>query len=248
MNISRTVILPDLHYPYTDMPALHAALHFIRKNRPQRIVLLGDNLDCEPVSRHSKGKPGLREKGGLRRDIDGFVRNILSPIENLAPSAEKWFFEGNHEAWVQQTIDEQPELQGCIDLPTLLNLKQRGWEWVQQGETRYVSRAVLLHGDSVGAGMHVSKKLVDAYCTTAIMGHVHTLGMHTKTSLARKTDKWLGVTLPCLSSLAPRYAKNQPNSWLHGFGIIEEWGRFFNLYVPIITEGKFVYGGRQYGK
>ena len=248
MKIIRTVILPDAHYPETDKDSFAAVLDFVRKTKPQRIVMLGDNLDCQPVSRHSKGKPGLREVGGLRKDIDGFMRDIMGPLEKASPSAKRIMFEGNHEAWVQQLLDEQPELQGCLDLPRLLELNKRGWEWVPQGKTRFVGKVLLMHGDSVGSSMYVSKKLVESYCCTAIMGHVHTAQMFTKTSAARKNDKWIGVTLPGLCDLAPRYAKSRPNSWLHGFGVIEEWGNFFTLYLVVITAGGFVYGGRKYGK
>jgi len=248
MKVSRTVILSDMHYPETDMASFGAALQFIQETKPQRIILLGDNLDCQAVSRHSKGKPGLREKGGLRRDLDGFNKHILTPLESASPKAERIIFEGNHEAWLQQLLEEQPELQGCLELPKLLDLAARDWQWVPQGETRFVGKVMFLHGDQVGSSIHVAKKLVDSYCATAVMGHVHTLSMYTKTSAARQRDKWVGVTLPALCDLAPRYAKGRPNAWLKGIGILEEWGKFFNLYIAIITDGAFVYGGKRYAQ
>ena len=247
IKIKKTLYLSDKHWPKTNMPAFRAALQWAQQNKPERIVLLGDNLDCEPVSRHNKGKPGLKETGGLRKDIDGFLSHILLPLEQAAPNAERVIFEGNHEAWVEQMLEEQPELKGCLDIPHLLDLKRRGWEWVPQGEHRMFGKVAALHGDSIGSSLHVAKKLVDTYCCTAVMGHVHKGSMYTKTSAAKKQDKWVGITLPGLCDLSPRYGKGAPNAWSLGCGIQEEWDEYFNMYVVFITNGRFVYGSKMYG-
>ena len=43
------------------------------------------------------------------------------------------------------------------------------------------------------------------------------------------------------------YAKNQPNAFVVGFGILEEWAHNrANLYVPIVMDGKFSFGGKLY--
>jgi hypothetical protein len=42
-------------------------------------VLLGDFLDLETVSPHTRNKPRLRRRGGYKSDIDGFKREILDP-------------------------------------------------------------------------------------------------------------------------------------------------------------------------
>jgi hypothetical protein len=44
-------------------------------------------------------------------------------------------------------------------------------------------------GDQIGSGMFVAKKLVDSFCATAIMGHVHTGSMFTKVSQVKTRDK-----------------------------------------------------------
>lgn len=249
-NTDLWVLLSDLHHPEYSKPAFKAALSFIElnKSKVKGVVLLGDNMDCVNISRHTKGKPRLRTRGGLAKDFARFNRDILLEIEKrIAPGTEKVFFLGNHEDWLEQWLDENPEFEGLVSFDKILGLTKRGWEVVQQGDHREVGKAYLIHGDQVGSGMHVAKKLVDSFCATAIMGHVHTASMHTKVSQVKTKDKWVGYTLPTLGTVSPKYAKGRPNSFVQGLGIIELWKNdFVNVYIPIILDGKFSFGGVMY--
>lgn len=246
------VLLSDIHHPDYSKPAIKAAFSFIERNKAKikGVVLLGDNMDCVNISRHTEGKPRLRTRGGIARDFSQFNRDILLPLESkIAPGTEKVFFLGNHEDWLEQWLDKNPEFEGMVSFDTCLKLSERGWEVVPQGEHREVGKAYLVHGDGVGSGMHVAKKLVDSFCATAIMGHVHTASMHTKVSQVKSKDKWVGYTLPTLGTVSPKYAKGRPNAFVHGFGIVELWPNdFINVYIPIISEGRFSFAGEMYGE
>lgn len=155
---------------------------------------------------------------------------------------------GNHELWLETWLDENPEFEGAISFDKALRLTERGWKVLEQGEFYRIGKAYVLHGDQIGSGQYVAKKLVDSYCATAIMGHVHTASMMTKVSQVKAEDKWIGYTLPTLGTLAPKYAKGSPNAFLNGFGIIELWPNgFVNVYIPVIFGGRFSFGGRVYG-
>lgn len=240
------IILPDIHHPEVCWPAFYAVLTYIKQNREgiEGVVLLGDNMDCTNISRHTKGKPRLRTRGGLQRDFEAFDREILGPLEGACGKAKKVFHLGNHEDWLEQWLDENPEFEGMFGFDKTLRLTERGWKVIPLGETSRIGKAYLLHGDQIGSGEFVAKKMVDAYACTAIMGHVHRFSAHTRTSRAKAKDKWIGVTLPTLGTLNPTYAKGRPNSFLNGFGIVELWPNgFVNVYVPIIFDGKFSFGG-----
>lgn len=244
------VILPDIHHPDHSKPAFGAALSFIERNNTKikGVVLLGDNMDCVNISRHTKGKPRLRTRGGVAKDFARFDKDILREIESrIAKDTELIFFLGNHEDWLEQWLDENPEFEGIISFDKSLGLTKRGWQVVPQGDHRQIGKAYLLHGDAVGSGVNVAKKLVDSFCATAIMGHVHAFSAQTKVSQVKAKDKWIGYTLPTLGTLSPKYAKGRPNAFLNGFGIVEEWPNgFVNVYVPVIFEGKFSFGGELY--
>lgn len=244
------VILADIHHPEFSRPAFNATLSFIHWNKAiiDWVVLLGDNMDCVNISRHTEGKPRLRTRGGLAKDFSRFDRDILKPIEaTIRPKTKKLFFLGNHEDWLEQWLDKNPEFEGIVSFDKTLGLTRRGWEVVPQGDSRRIGKAYLLHGDQIGSSMYVAKKLVDAFCATAIMGHVHTASSYTKVSHVKSEDKWMGFTLPTLGTVAPKYAKGRPNAFLHGLGVVEVWPNdYVNVYIPIILEGSFSYGGKLY--
>jgi UDP-2,3-diacylglucosamine pyrophosphatase LpxH len=245
------VVLPDIHYPYQEESAMKAVYQFLDSNRKKikKLVLLGDNMDCNNISRHTEGKPRLRTRGGIKKDFDDFDKVILRELEkNIEPLTSKIIFEGNHEAWIEQWLDKNPEFEGMVEFDKVLNLKNRGWDVVPQGGFRQVGKAYLIHGDEVGGGIYAAKKLVESFCATVVMGHVHTASMHTKVSQVKAKDKWIGYTLPTLGTLSPKYAKGRPNAFVHGFGIIEVWPNgFVNVYIPIILEGRFSFAGELYG-
>lgn len=244
------VIIADLHHPEYSKPSFNAVLSYIEENKKviAGIVLLGDNQNCENISRHTKGKPRLRTRGGINKDFVKFNSEILLPLEKaIEPGTKKIIFMGNHEDWFEQWLDENPEFEGLVSIDRILGLTKRHWEVVPQGKHRCIGKAYLVHGDQVGSSMHVAKKLVDSFCATAIMGHVHAASMYTKTSQVKQKDKWIGYTLPTMGTVVPKYAKGRPNAYLNGFGILELWpNNFINVYIPVIFDGKFAFGGKIY--
>lgn len=245
------VVLPDIHHPEHCKKSWRAVLDFIRRNKERiaGVILLGDNMNCENFSRHTKGKPRLRTRGGVDRDFRRFRTDILDPIESsVVPGTQLVFFLGNHEDWLEQWLDENPEFENAISYDKCLGLKKKGWQIIDRGESFQVGKGYLIHGDQVGSSINVARKLVELYCATVIMGHVHTASSFTKVSQIKKKDKWMGFTLPTLGTVAPKYAKGRPNAFTNGFGIIEQWSNdFINVYTPIIFEGMFSFAGEMYG-
>lgn len=243
------VLLPDLHHPEVCWPAFWAVVEFMKRNPVAGVVLLGDNMNCDNISRHNKGKPRLKTRGGLQRDLDTFDSEVLQLIEKaVGRKTERIWVMGNHEDWLEQWLDENPEFEGVVSFEKALRLAERGWKIVPQGEFYRIGKAYILHGDQIGSGQYVAKKLVESYCATAVMGHVHTASMMTKVSQVKAEDKWIGYTLPTLGTLAPKYAKGAPNAFLNGFGIVELWPNgFVNVYIPVIFGGRFSFAGVLYG-
>lgn len=248
------VVLCDIHYPEHDLKALNAVWDFLKKNskRIETVVLNGDFLDCQNLSHHTKGKPRLRKQRGYKSDLDGFAKHILNKIEALVPKARLVAICGNHEAWIEEDLlDEMPELQGVVDIPVMLKLKERGWEWLAQGKYIEIGKVVVLHGDQIGSGMHVAKKAVDSINASCVMGHVHRASSYAKAALVDEKRKWIGHTLGCLCTLAPHYAKGAPNAFTHGFGVIETYGRkgYANIHnIVIMPDGTFCFSGEVYGQ
>jgi len=47
----RTIVLPDIHYPKHDPAALRWALRYVNELQPRRVILLGDVINLDAVSR-----------------------------------------------------------------------------------------------------------------------------------------------------------------------------------------------------
>src|SRR6266704_3582410 len=137
----------DVHYPHIHRPTWNAALDFIDKNQENIAGFLfgGDQFDNAEISHHTSGKPLLRPPGSFARNTRGFDTLLTDLEERLPSKAEKVWIEGNHDAWIDQLIERQPELQGVLERPLILNLEERGWEVLQLGEGKKLGKLNAYH-------------------------------------------------------------------------------------------------------
>jgi hypothetical protein len=64
-----------------------------------------------------------------------------------------------------------------------------------------------------------------------------------------KNDKWQAYVVPCVGHLDAGYLRGRPTGWLNGFAITEfHPDGLFNNYLVNVFKGRFVYGGRTYGR
>ena len=239
----------DAHYDHYDKPTWEAIKDFVRRNRVGLFVFGGDNLDCSSISHHTKGKPMFRPQGQMKRDLDGFDRDMLKPIEALLPAdCQKVWLTGNHEDWAAQLIEEMPELDGLLDFPVYLNLKARGWDVKPQGGHFQKGKLKWIHGD-VLSGANAVKKALDIFVENIQFGHFHTAALATKILPHNRSEKWQAYSVPCVGRLDASYLKKRPTGWLNGFAITEFYGNgMFNNYLVNVFKGRFAYGGKTYGK
>lgn len=238
----------DIHFPQYDKKTLGAILSFLKQNKVDGLLLGGDSLDLETISHHTKGQPGLRRKGGLKSDLDGFATEVLSPLLKAIPkTAKKVWLDGNHERFLQDLFDEQPELEGMLSLHKHLKLKERGFTVIEQGGCYEIGELVVLHGDTIGSSGTIARKAVETFGQNVLMFHTHQLQAYTKTSPISKTRKMCGWTSPIVGSVSPRYLHKRNNSWINGMNLVlKRPNGTFNLLQLVITEGEFSYGGKTY--
>jgi hypothetical protein len=205
----------------------------------------------QEVSHWTAGKGLYRKQGALAGNLKGFTRDILDPLDRLPEQAEKVWITGNHERFLAlDLIEQQPELDGILDLDSALGLKERGYKVVGLGGHHKLGHLYVIHGETIGGGANPAKKAVDTWCQSVVMAHVHTLQQYTKASPADESKRWTGTTLPCLSETNPGYGRGRANTWLSGFGIctVRPDGAF-NLYPVVTTDGVFATpDGRVYGR
>lgn len=244
----------DLHYPIYHKPTVNALFEYLKDNPPDTFVWGGDQFHFDSISHHTKHTPIFRTRRAYMNDIEGFDRNILTPLEKLLPKGcEKIWIIGNHEDWEQDLINEQPELEGAIGHVRLLRLVERGWTVIPLGHAYKLGKLTIIHGETLtGVGNQAGKfpaaKAVELYAGNVLAGHTHAAQTYTKVSPVEHTNKWQGHISPIAGAVNPGYLRNRPTSWLNGFNRIEyfENGQF-NYYPLLVIAGRFAFGGRVYG-
>ena len=247
------VILHDIHYPLIHKPSIAAVFDFLEYNKVDNIVLGGDQFHFDCISHHTRGKGLYRLPSSYKNHVEGFDKNILTPLETLTKNAKRVYILGNHERFEHDLIEEHPELMGIVDHVSILKLKERGWNVIPLGHCSKLGNLTVAHGEILSnygnGGLYPAKKAVELYGTSVLVGHTHSAQSYTKISPVEKTKKDIGWVAPCLCAVNPSYLRNGATSWMNGFSICEtmENGNF-NLYPVIITGGKFSFAGRVYGK
>jgi hypothetical protein len=240
----------DSHYPKVNRETWGAILDFLERNRVGLFLFGGDDLDCEAISHHTKGKPLFRKEGQMKRDLDGFDREMLTPVEKLlSKDCLRVKLTGNHEAWADALIEEQPELAGLLDFPAYLRLKERGWIVKPQGGHFQQGHLKYIHGDVLTGGANAARRALDTYVESVVFGHFHAFSSATKVLPHSAKYKWQAWATGCVGNLDASYLKNRPTGWTNGFAITEFFGNgFFNHYPVTVFKGRFAYGGRMYGR
>src|SRR6266403_389667 len=142
-KVKTYVVLADIHYPKYHKPTLNAVLDFLEKNKVDGLVYQGDQLDLECISHHTKNKPLYRLRNGFIKDVEGFEKNVLLPIEKrLKKDTERYWIDGNHERFAYDLIEEQPELEGAVDYKKILKLQERGYKITELGHTLKIGNLV----------------------------------------------------------------------------------------------------------
>jgi predicted phosphodiesterase len=255
LKSKQAVVVADLHYPYYDKPTWTAILDYVKRNKPDYFIFLGDQFDFECVSHHTKGKPIFRPAGSLQADLDGFKESILKPLYAVLPKGcKRIWLEGNHERFLTDLIEEQPELQGIVDHIKYLSLKSAGWQIIPLNGAYKLGKLTLIHGNQLQGGMgyignQPSKKAVEIYATSVLMGHTHSAQSYTRVSPADQHQKWAGYVSPVAGNQNPRFMRNKPNANTTGLSIVElRSNGNFNCFLALTTDGQFAYGGEVYGK
>lgn len=181
----------DAHVESDDIERFEKLGRLIVDRQPDSIFDLGDFVSLTSISHWDMSKKLKME--GKRYAID--VENgrlaydtLFAPLESLQekqrhhktkvyrPKIEK--MDGNHEGWVSSYLQQNPELQGAIDLNRDLGLTQRHIP-VHPYRERIVRDGInILHAPLAGnnqpiSGLHVPHKALQRFNNHVVMGHYH---------------------------------------------------------------------------
>jgi hypothetical protein len=237
-------VLQDAH----NGPGIKAFHSFVKDYDPDVVIFGGDMVNCASISHHTRGQNRFREGMRLKDELDLCAKLLVKPVEDtVRRNTRKVWIRGNHERWVDDHIEEYPELEGLVNVEAYLELEEKGWEIIDYGELFQLGKLYFMHGDNLGGAYH-STRAVQQYHRNVRYGHHHTYQVGTEVSAVDNRDFHTAISVPCLANRNPGYAQNKPNRWVNGFlyGEVLNSG-VFRDDVVVMVENQFVMDGRIYG-
>jgi len=244
-----TICIPDTHGSKIDRAAVAAMLSDIEQLKPQRIILLGDHVDCGGFLAMHHVMGYVAETAYSYEDDVAEANAFLDALQKAAGGAVIEYIEGNHErrveTWcVTQTLRHSKDAEGLRRhyAPEFrLNLKERGIQYFRQGAfydelsvPGVIRRGKCFFFHGVSTSKNAVAKTVATIAGNCVFGHTH----RAQSEIVRHVGTGvIGSWNPgCLSELQPLWQHTAPTSWTHGYGVqlTEQSGDFLHLNIPII--------------
>jgi len=237
------VVLWDIHYPYHDKNCINIIHDFITDFKPDYFILGGDQMDMDSISVFNKDKPLLREGKRLKKEYQGFQKDILDYFESILPcDCINVFLIGNHEYRTVSLIEREPDYDGWVNIEN--NLRLEKYSIIPYNHTYRVGNMYFAHGEKCSR-YHCAVNL-QTYGKQIFTGHVHTNQIFTSNSPVDALPKQ-GVSVGCLCNLNPQWMRDRPNHWIHQFMFFYVFpDGSFVYYLPIIIHGRAVINNKLY--
>lgn len=212
------LITSDYQIPYHDPVALEIAISYGIKQKCDGHIILGDLNDFCRISK-------------FNRDL--FSRNTVEELETTKQIRKildsvgykkKLFKLGNHDMRLDDyLIHRAPELYGLpnLNLESILELKENGWDWVYYNSPVYYKDLTLLHGHEFGGGWfnpvnQARSAFLKSY-SCVLVAHGHQTSEHpAKTLRGTIITSW---SIGCMCNLNPEWKPF--NQWNLGFAILD---------------------------
>lgn len=247
----RAVVYSDTHFPFQDDRVLNLVKYVIKDVKPHYVVHLGDLIDCWQISRFDKDPTRLDT---LQDNIDA-ARTHLHEVSQIAPKAQKFLLEGNHEQRLTRTVwgldgaqrqfATLRKFQQAMTWPSLLGLEDIGWTWVperKQSRTPILPKIITKHGTLVSKWSGATAKAEwTKYGASGISGHTHRAGqfMHRDHN---GMASW--IECGCTCDLDPEYGFDM--DWQQAFTVLT-WSSnhvIMSSQQVIIRDGETLWGGK----
>lgn len=250
--MKRIVVVSDLQVPYHDIKATRNLARFIRIWKPDEVILIGDEIDFNTISRWSRGTAEEYETT-IGADRDTCV-NLLWELTGSVKVAN--MVRSNHTDRLFNSLAMRlPALRELDELQyeRFMRLDEMGIKFHREPYEIAGTNWIAIHGDEQGTTPNAGASALRAarlHGKSIIQGHTHRLGAMTFTeSSGFKVGRTLwGVEVGNLMDFRrAKYTKGTAN-WTQGFGILTIVGsKVAPQLVPIERDGSFIVEGKVYG-
>jgi predicted phosphodiesterase len=234
---SRIAILSDIHFPYYHKAALNAAIGYLRKWKPNCILLNGDIIDMYQMSSFDKD-PRCRD---VKYEID-MLRNFVIQLRNLFPHAKIVYKIGNHEERYEKAILQRiPELVDLelFNFESVISANELKIDVIKNKRIIMAGKLNIVHGHEFARGFAAPVNPARGFFLKAknnvIGGHHHQISSHQEQDInGNIVGAW---STGCLCELHPKYMP--VNNWSSGFATVEvERGGSFTVNNLKIINGR----------
>jgi predicted phosphodiesterase len=248
--MKKLICLPDVQMPYGDMRSINALIKYMKTEKWDYMVILGDFLDYFTISKYNDNRPGMIEGKTILKEVqqgEVLLDRLLEACRAKNKKCKVVYLEGNHEARAYEFAYKFPHLKGIIEPENVLHFKKKRITYIKSWTTDKVFRlgkAVFTHGNYTN--QHHAKKMVEAYEDNVFYGHVHDCNSFNKTSRGTGKTK-VGQAMGCLCAYPKDadYTKGWPKNWSQAFGVFYFLpDGHFNYDLVRIFNHRFVAGGQ----
>ena len=240
---ARGIALFDIHYPDHNRAVINVVMEFIKDFKPDYLVFGGDQLNLDCISHHNKGKVKLLENRRLSKDYKGFQTDILDRVDSILPKrCKKYMLEGNHEFWVRRLIEDNPQMEGLVEVENNLDLSS--YKIIPFNEMLKIGEMSFTHG--IYTNKYHAEKHLRIFEKMLFYGHLHTNQVYTAIAPLTALPKQ-AISVGCLCNRNAEYLRNRPNAWVHSFLF---WYMLsdgsFTYFTPIIVNGRCIINNKLY--
>jgi len=241
MKTEKTVIANDFHGDFRDRKTCNLLFNFIKREKPDRIILNGDLVDFYSISRFAKD-PGRKE---LLQDELNDCFNFLSEFREIT-NAEIVLIEGNHEARLIKYLRSNAPALATLDalaIESLLGLDELDIRYEPKG--MWLGDLWVYHGSLVrtDSGLSARAELMKNGCS-GLSGHTH---RDSKVPSRKRGGQLCWWENYCMCDLNPDYVDGIAN-WSQGWSMVTIAGKRPCVEQVGVMGGKYIYRGIEYCK
>lgn len=219
-------ILSDVHIPYHDEQALAAAVAYLKKRRPDVLLLNGDFADFYTISRYTKNP----KKRNFKKEVK-LLREGLAWLRSQFAKSRIIYKQGNHdERWDHWLWNHAPEISDLpqVRLSSILGARKLDIEFVGDGRPVMAGKLAIFHGHELSGGPFVpAMPARSAFLRTTasvMVGHHHRTSTHTQPNW--KHEEIVCWSVGCLADLNPEYSRVNASNWGMAEVQVEDDGQF----------------------
>ena len=262
------VFFGDQHCPHQDVELHAAACQWLRTNKPNRGILVGDMLDFDSISRHRYNPEWSRS---MQECIDvsyGVLRDYVQ-----ASPATKWqLLSGNHEARLRNAVidsllnmyglrrakvDDEQIGESVLSISHLLRLDELGIEWVnpngeyEHAQIRVSEKLAARHGwIATQKSGTTALKTLEHLGHSVIVGHSHRMSevFLTKHDIDGNSETLTGVECGTMARIKDGLGYSVAPDWQAGFATATIYadGKF-NIDLAKWTNGNLMWRDQRIG-